>query len=67
MQAGHVAEFRGAYGSKVFRVREQDRPTVSDPLVEIDWTLRSFGGEIRRFVVYAQGHSVPPYSGYTLW
>jgi hypothetical protein len=31
--------------------------------MEIDWTLGSFGGEIRRFVVYAQGHRVPPYFG----
>ena len=44
---GQIAELRGANGSKVLRVREQDRPTVADPFVKADWPVCGFGGENR--------------------
>ena len=46
LQAGHVAQFRGAHRSKILRVRKQDRPPVADPLVKVDRSLRGFGREI---------------------
>jgi hypothetical protein len=39
-------------------MREQDGPAVTDSFVEVDRPLRSFGGEIGSFVVYAQ-HELP--------
>ncbi len=59
LQPGHVAEFRGAHRSKVLGMREQDGPAGADPFVEVDGSLRSIGGEIGSFVVYAQ-HSLSP-------
>jgi hypothetical protein len=32
---------------------KQDRPSVSNPLMEIDAALRRFRAEVRRFVAYA--------------
>ncbi len=52
LQAGHVTQFRGAHGRKVFGMREQDGPAVTDPFVKIYRALRSFGSEIGSFVVY---------------
>ena len=52
----HVAELGRAHRRVVLRVREQDRPAVADPVVEMDRPLRRFGGEIGGNVVDAQGH-----------
>ena len=59
LQRGHVAEFRGAHRGKVFGMREQDRPAVADPFMEVDGSLRSFRGEIGGIVVYAQHRLYP--------
>ena len=53
LQPGHVAEFGGANGSKVLRVRKQDRPAIADPFVE---GYGAFGGlrrKIRGYIIYA--------------
>jgi PAS domain S-box-containing protein len=50
----HVAQFGGAHRREVFRVREQDRPTVADPLVEVDRPLRGRGGEVGGRIVDSQ-------------
>jgi hypothetical protein len=34
-------------------MREQDGPSIADPLMEINLTLRRVGGKIRRLVVNA--------------
>ena len=38
----HVAELGRANGREVLGMREQDRPAVADPLVEVDRSLASF-------------------------
>ena len=40
---GHVTQLRRADGSKVFRVRKQDRVTIADPFMEIDSALCCLG------------------------
>src|ERR1700686_3170465 len=40
-------------------MREQDGPAIANPFVKVDRTLRSFGGEIGGFVVYAQHRFSP--------
>src|SRR6185436_9643578 len=54
LEPGHVAQLGGAHRSEVLGVREQDAPTVAEPIVESDRSLRRFGGEIRSVVVDAQ-------------
>src|SRR6266403_4337279 len=49
LKAGHVAELSGAHRREVLRVREQDCPTIADPLVKLNGALRGLGREIRRF------------------
>jgi hypothetical protein len=53
LQAGHVAEFGGANGSKVLRMRKQDGPAIADPFVEGYGTLGRLRREIRGYIVYA--------------
>ena len=53
LQPGHVAEFGGANGSKVFRVRKQDRPAIADPFVEVDGAFGGLRGKIGGYVIYA--------------
>src|SRR5215831_8677752 len=60
LQTGHVSKLGGADGSEILRMREQDNPLVSDPLVESDLALGGFGSEIRCFVTYANRHIRPP-------
>jgi hypothetical protein len=55
-----VAELGRAHGREVLRVREQDRPAVADPLVEIDLALGRVRGEVRSLTVYAQSHATLP-------
>jgi hypothetical protein len=59
LDLGHVAEFRGADGREVLWMGEQDPPSVADPLMEIDRSLRGLSGEIGRDVVDAKGHGNP--------
>src|ERR1035438_2068339 len=46
LHACHGAQFGGADRREVFGVREQDGPTVADPVVKVDRPLRGFSGEI---------------------
>ena len=46
----HVAQLGGAHRREVLGMREQDRPLVSDPVVEIDRAFRRLRREIGRFV-----------------
>jgi hypothetical protein len=56
LQPGHVAEFGGANGSKVFRVRKQDCPAIADPLVEGYGAFGGLRSKIGGYVIYAQAH-----------
>src|SRR5581483_1646281 len=53
----HCAQLRGAYGCEVFGMREQDGPSVADPVMEMNGALGCFGGEIRSDIVNAQNGS----------
>ena len=46
LELGHVAELGRAHRREVLRVREQDRPRVADPVVELDAALGGVGLEI---------------------
>src|SRR5690606_17904283 len=56
-QASHGAEFGGADRSEVLGMGEQDGPTIPDPIMKMDCSLRRFGGEVRRGVVDAKAHA----------
>src|SRR5688572_15708983 len=56
----HIAELGGADRREVFRVREQNRPTIADPFVEIDRTLCRVSREVRGNIVDTQRHENPP-------
>ena len=47
LQLGERAEFGGADRGEILRMREQQRPAVADPVVELDLALGGFGLEIR--------------------
>jgi len=53
LQAGHIAQFGGAYRGEILWVRKEDGPSVADPFVKVDRTLRGFGGKVRCFRVDA--------------
>src|ERR1019366_4102659 len=53
-ELGHIAQFGGANGSKVFRMREQNGPPIANPFMKVDLTLRGLSGEIRCLVVDTQ-------------
>ena len=50
LDARHVAELRRADRREVLRVREQHRPRVADPVVELDRALGRVGLEIGCYV-----------------
>src|SRR4029450_1138598 len=52
----HVTELSGANRCEVFRVREQDGPSIANPVVKIDRPLRRFGREVRGNIVDTQRH-----------
>src|SRR5262249_31427848 len=60
LDLGHVAELRRADRGEVLRVREQHRPRVADPVVEVDVTFRRIGLEIRCRIADLQSHSCSP-------
>jgi hypothetical protein len=60
LQTSHISEFRRADGCEIFWMRKQNRPPIADPLMEIDCALSCFGREVRRLVIYAQGHGSSP-------
>jgi hypothetical protein len=53
LQPSHVAQFGGANGSKVIRVRKQDCPTIAEPFVEVDGALGGFRRKIKGYVIDA--------------
>jgi hypothetical protein len=55
-ETGHIAQLRGAHGSEVLGMREQDGPAVANPFVEVNRAASCFRGEIGGSVVDAQGH-----------
>lgn len=47
LELGKGAKLGGADGGEVFRVREENNPTVADELVEVDGTFGGLGLEVR--------------------
>src|SRR5690606_22102867 len=56
LETRHVAQLGRADRGKVLRVREKDRPTVADPFVKVDSSLRGVRREVRRHVSDMQCH-----------
>ena len=57
-ELGHVAELGRADRREIFRVREQHRPRVADPLVEANGAFGCLGLEIRSDIAKLKRHSV---------
>jgi hypothetical protein len=55
-QASDGAQFRGAYGSEVFGVREEHSPAIANPLVKVDGALGGFSRKVRRDIVDTERH-----------
>ena len=53
-EARHVAEFGRANRREVFRMRKQDSPAVTDPIMKIDGAFRGLGSEVRRVRIDSQ-------------
>jgi hypothetical protein len=49
-------EFSGADRGKILRVREQQRPAIADPVMELDLAVGSFGLEIRGHSANLKSH-----------
>jgi hypothetical protein len=47
LQFGQGAEFGGADRGEILGMREQERPAVADPIMELDFSFGGFGLEIR--------------------
>src|SRR4029453_45648 len=56
LELRHVTELGRTHRCEVFRVREDHRPGVADPLMELDAALCGVGLEIRCNVADAQTH-----------
>ena len=56
LDLGHIAELGGADRREVLGMREQDRPAVADPLMEIDRSFCGLSGEVGCRVVDAKSH-----------
>ena len=50
-----------ANGCEVFRVRKKNRPTVADPVVELDLAIVCLGCKVWDDVINAKAHSVAPF------
>src|SRR5579863_4504146 len=59
LQFGERAELGGADRGKILRMREQQRPTVADPVVEPNFAIGGFGFEIRGFGANLKSHIQP--------
>ena len=59
LDARHVAELGRAHRREVLGVREQHRPGVADPVVELDRALGGLRLEVRRGVAELQSHVRP--------
>src|SRR5262249_23283004 len=60
----HVAQLGRAHGREVFRVREEDRPRVADPLMKANAPLRSLGFEIRSDIANLESHCTTSCANY---
>src|SRR5690348_11780727 len=60
LQPCHVAELGRADRREVLRVREEDGPAISDPLMEVDRPIGRLRREVRRFGVDPERHAFPP-------
>ena len=60
LDLGEVAKLGGAHRREVLRMREQDRPLVADPVVEVDRPFRGLRREIGCFVADAKCHGSSP-------
>jgi hypothetical protein len=56
--AGHRAELGRAHWREILRMRKQHGPTIADPVVKADNTLRGVSSEIGGGVVDAKGHGM---------
>src|SRR5690606_31297737 len=56
LELRHVAELGRANRGEILRMREEDRPAIPDPLVEVDAALCRVRREIRRDVSDMQSH-----------
>src|SRR4029434_3737837 len=56
LEAGHVAKLGCTHGSEIFRVGKQNRPTIANPLVKVNFAARSLRRKIRRNIVYSDSH-----------
>src|SRR6266568_8754901 len=61
LQSGQVAEFGGANGCKVLRVREKHAPGVAEPFVEADSPVGCCGFKVRCCIVNSHCHTTSPY------
>ena len=56
LELGHRAQLGGADRGEVLRVREEHRPAVALPVVEVDGAFGGVGGEVRGVVAQQYGH-----------
>src|SRR5687767_3101046 len=56
LDASHVAEFGGAYGREILRVREENGPRVPEPLVKADSPLGRLSLKVRGCVANLKCH-----------
>src|SRR5262249_45205324 len=56
---GHVAELGGAHGREVLGMREQHRPGIPNPVVELDAAGGCIRFEVRSKIVDLQCHDLP--------
>ena len=54
----HGAEFGRANGGEILRMREQDRPAVTDELMQRKTALIGFDGKVGNSVVDTQAHDI---------
>ena len=54
LQAGHIAQLRGADRGEVFRMGKKDGPAIANPFMELDGSLGGLRGKIGCNVVYAK-------------
>ncbi|MNY41309.1 hypothetical protein D3C86_1761150 [compost metagenome] len=60
LEFGQITQFSGADRREIFRMRKQDRPAVTDPLMKVERAFGGVGGEIRRFVANTDCHVRSP-------
>src|SRR5436305_15199349 len=61
LQPRHIAEFGRADRREIFRMREQDRPAIAHPPMEIDLPLCGHGSEVWSLGAGPQRHNTFPH------